>query len=368
MTAAGSDPTSGAVLHYVQRWLEPSAQFVHAHVSRSRHRAVVVSLERPQNLNRYSGTRVLSLAGANRLPVGGTRRRAITAGLTAIAIGHRASLVHVHFGYRVRDVEGVVRRRRLPLVLSLHGEDATAAVRRDPRLYDGVIDEASAVIVPSNHFRDIALGLGAPSDRVLVVPAGVDTTWFTPTVLPQEPVVTFVGRFVEKKGIDVLLAAWPLVTAAVPGARLRLCGYGPLEPRSGRLAGVDVVRAPDRAAVRRLLREAKVVVTPSRTAIDGDAESLLLVNLEAAASGRPVVSTLHGGIPEYVLDGETGLLVPEGDPDALAEALVRVLVDDGLAARLGQAGVSWAARFDVRDCAARVDDVYDRVLAGGSFV
>lgn len=366
MTMAGSDPKDAAVLHYIQRWLEPSAQFVHAHVSRSRRRAVVVSLERPHHLDQYPGTRVRSLALANRLPAGATRRRVITARLSAVAARHGASLVHVHFGYSVRDVEGLVRRRRLPLVLSLHGEDATAAVRRDPCLYEGVIGEASAVIVPSNHFKDIAIGLGAHSDHVVVVPAGVDTAWFVPTPLPPDPIVTFVGRFVEKKGVDVLLAAWPSVVAAVPDARLRLCGYGPLEPRSGLLPGIGVVRAPDRAAVRRLLQDARVVVTPSRTASDGDAESLLLVNLEAAASARPVVSTLHGGIPEYVLDGETGLLVPEGDPDALAAALVRVLDDSGLATRLGQAGTRWAARFDVRECAARVDDLYDQVLEGGS--
>jgi colanic acid/amylovoran biosynthesis glycosyltransferase len=365
-TAEHPAPEAGAVLHYVQRWLEVSAQFVHAQISRSRHRSVVVSLETPLNLDRYPIAPLVSLGWTNRLPPGGVRRRAVSVGLNVVSARHHASLVHVHFGYRVRDVQGMVRRRGLPWVLSLHGEDATAAVGRDPHLYDGVIEEASAVIVPSHIFKDIAVGLGAPAERVVVVPSGVDTRWFTPSPLPMEPVVTFVGRFVEKKGVDVLLAAWPSVIAAVPGARLQLCGYGPLEPVTGTLPSVEVVRAPDRVAVRQLIRDAQVVVAPSRTAGDGDAESLLLVNLEAAASARPVVSTRHGGIPEYVVDGETGLLVPEGDPDALAQALVSVLEDDALAARLGQAGARWAARFDVSECAGRVDDIYDRVLGGRS--
>jgi glycosyltransferase involved in cell wall biosynthesis len=89
----------------------------------------------------------------------------------------------------------------------------------------------------------------------------------------------------------------------------------------------------------------------------------LLVNLEAAASGRPVVSTRHGGIPEYVADGRTGLLVAEGDPDELGAAIVRVLRDTSLAASLAGAAAVHAGSYDVRPCAARVDDLYD-ALAG----
>jgi glycosyltransferase involved in cell wall biosynthesis len=89
---------------------------------------------------------------------------------------------------------------------------------------------------------------------------------------------------------------------------------------------------------------------------------LLLVNLEAQASGRPVVTTRHGGIPEYVEEGRTALVVPENEADALAAAIVRVLDDDSLATSLATAGPGWARRFDVRACVERVDRVYDEVL------
>jgi glycosyltransferase involved in cell wall biosynthesis len=179
--------------------------------------------------------------------------------------------------------------------------------------------------------------------------------------------VGFVGRFVEKKGLDVLLAAWPAVRAAVPEACLRLLGYGPLEAMVRRAGdGVEVVApcgdAPA-AQVRDALRQAAVVVAPSRTAADGDAESLLLVNLEAQATGRPVVTTRHGGIPEFVDDGRTGVLVPEGDAYALAGALVSLLLDAGARARMAEAGPRWAARFDVRTSVAALDGVYDEVMS-----
>jgi glycosyltransferase involved in cell wall biosynthesis len=110
------------------------------------------------------------------------------------------------------------------------------------------------------------------------------------------------------------------------------------------------------------LAASTVVASPSRTSGDGDAESLLLVNLEAQASGRPVVTTRHGGIPEFVEEGVSALVVPEGDADALAAALVQVLTDGALATRLGAAGPEVAARFDVRACSTAVDAIYDGLL------
>jgi glycosyltransferase involved in cell wall biosynthesis len=114
-----------------------------------------------------------------------------------------------------------------------------------------------------------------------------------------------------------------------------------------------------------VLGAASVVTTPSRTGPDGDAESLLLVNLEAQASGRPVVTTRHGGIPEFVDEGSSALLVPEGDAGALADALVRVLADRDLATRMAGAGPAVAERFEVGACTARIDDLYGVLLARG---
>ena len=87
------------------------------------------------------------------------------------------------------------------------------------------------------------------------------------------------------------------------------------------------------------------------------------MNLEAGASGRPVVSTQHGGIPEYVKDDHSGLLVPEGDAEALAAGIIRVLRDRALAERLAAGGVEQANTWDVNACAARMDDLYDELLA-----
>jgi glycosyltransferase involved in cell wall biosynthesis len=206
---------------------------------------------------------------------------------------------------------------------------------------------------------------GFPEDRIHVIPSGVDTTTFKPTPLPaSDREVLFVGRFVEKKGLDVLLDAWPTVRDAVPEARLRILGFGPLEgiARAGG-EDVEVVLEPDHATVRDAMRRAYVVVSPSRTAADDAVESLLVVNLEAQASGRPVVTTRHGGIPEYVREDETALVVPENDPAALGVALRRILTEPALAARLGANGPGWVHQFDATQSAVRVDALYESLLS-----
>jgi glycosyltransferase involved in cell wall biosynthesis len=358
------------VLHYLQRWLPLSEQYVDGLIRRSRHRGVVVARHFRENIETFPYEPVVSLGWVplQRWPAARVERILLDAGLLAVAVKHRVDLVHHHHGYRLGDAEDLVRMRRLPYVVSVHGHDVTSFIHDMPEYSYARLRRADAVVVPSDFLVPFVTGTGVSAERVRVIPAGVDLRWFTPQPLPSgPPLAVFVGRFVEKKGIDVLLEAWRHVAEKVPEARLLLVGHGPLL-RLARSGGstVEVERTdPTRRAaqVRDALRRARLVVTPSRTAADGDAETLLLVNLEAQATGRPVVSTRHGGIPEFVVDGETGLLVPEADPRALADALVELLTDDGLAARLGSAGAAWVQRFDVDACTARVDDLYDELIA-----
>ena len=346
------------VLHYVPRWLPPTEGYVARQIEGSALAATVVSRERFTS-GRPPATRALSL---HRL----RSDRALAVVLPGVARAARADLLHVHFGYRLRDARRLLGR--LPVVVSLHGHDVTAFRRAWPAYYGPVLGRVDAVVVPSRFLAAVAVEAGAREERVHVIPSGVDTTWFTPTPLPHgTPEVVFVGRLVEKKGVGVLIAAWPRVRAEVPEARLRVVGQGPLEHAVRAAADESVVVDTGGAGsteVRDALRGATVVCTPSRTAADGDVESLLLVNLEAQATGRPIVTTTSPGVMEHVDPDRTALVVPEDDASALADAIVALLQDRPLAERLAAAGPAFAGRFDSASCARRVDDEVYRPLIG----
>ena len=363
------------MFHVIERYLELSSGFVHGQVSRSRHRAVVLSRLSSANVDAFPATDlrvvppVLGMVPRRRL-----RDRAVRAFVLSQARRVGAEVAHAHFGYALPYASVLASRGGLPLVASLHGHDVTAWPATAPWAYPEAAPWLRAVIVPSAFLRDRVIALGVGEAKVRVIPSGVDTAFFAPTPFPEgPPTVAFVGRFVEKKGLDVLAAAWPSVVRAVPDARLRVLGDGPARNVVEALArsheGVETV-APDVARrseqVRDIIRSATVVTTPSRTARDGDSESMLLVNLEAQACGRAVVTTYHGGIPEYVSAGESALLVSEGDADALADAVIGLLKEPERARRMGFAGAAFARSFDAVAMAARVDDLYDELWSGST--
>lgn len=282
-------------------------------------------------------------------------------------LGHDIpDVVHLHHGYSLPDAGAVARSLRRPLVVSFWGYDATALPVRDPRRVLDHVPEIALALVPSRFLADRVIALGVAADRIRTVPASIDVEYFTPSPVPTEPRVTFIGRFVPKKGIDILLESWPRVKQAVPGAELTILGFGSPAPDSDPAAGVRVLFADPvdpRAQVRRLIQECRVYVSPSRTGPDGDAESQHIGNLEARASGRPVVTTDHGAIPEFVRHGVDGRVVPQGDARALADALTELLRDDAECARLGRAGAAAAGSLDVRHAACRYDEIYRELAA-----
>jgi glycosyltransferase involved in cell wall biosynthesis len=178
-----------------------------------------------------------------------------------------------------------------------------------------------------------------------------------PGTPPAAPVVVCVGRLCRQKGQDVLLSAWDAVTARVPGARLVLVGDGPAAGALRAAAPPSVVLAGAVADVRPWYRAADLVVLPSRW------EGMALAPLEAMASGRPVLLADVDGARESLPPGQDAhCLVPPGDAEALAGALVRLLQRPILRQTLGrQAHSHVLTRFDVRRAGAAIADVYREV-------
>jgi glycosyltransferase involved in cell wall biosynthesis len=194
--------------------------------------------------------------------------------------------------------------------------------------------------------------------RMRLLYNGVDLEAIRPRAAgaaPAGPDVLCVARLVDKKGVDVLIEALALLRDAGREVSCAIAGDGPcLEGLRGRAAGrgLDRVRflgALPHERVVDLLREARLCVLPCRVSVDGDRDALPTVLLEAMAAGLACVSTPIGGVPEIIVPGETGLLVPPEDAAGLAAAIRRILEDGDRARRMGEAGRRRAERlFDRR--------------------
>jgi len=222
---------------------------------------------------------------------------------------------------------------------------------------------ADGIRTVTGYTTSLVRGLGLdPADEF---PAYMDFDSFlqsAPLPLPEVPSVLFVGVLERYKNVDGLAAAWRVVAARVPDARLRLVGDGTLRPVVEQL----LRDLPDRtswdarlspAEVSRALDDATALVLPSRS------EGMGRVVVEAFCRARPVVGARVGGIPDLVEDGQNGLLVEPGDTQALADALVRILADRGLAERVA-AGAHASAAFwtsSPEEFAARVRALVERI-------
>lgn len=251
-----------------------------------------------------------------------------------------------------------------PIGVGFYGYDLTREPRRRGRgLYRRLFDEAALLLPNSSYLADRLRALGAPDAKVRVHRLGIDPTRFAEVDRSARtgPVRALaVGRFVEKKGLEVLLRAFAAANLG-DAMSLRLVGDGPLRPKLEALAcelgvapRVEFAGWRSSAEVAGAMAEADLLVTPSVTAPDGDMEGLPVVILEAMATGLPVVATRHSGNPEIVEHGTTGWIVEEGSVAALADAL-REAVDRAELRRLGSPARNRILRsFDARVLAREV--------------
>jgi len=159
------------------------------------------------------------------------------------------------------------------------------------------------------------------------------------------PTIIAVGRLIDKKGFADLIQACRLLVERGKSFRCQIFGEGPLEEKLCRQIEelnlqncVELPGPKPQHEIRKYLAAGTVFVLPSVIDPEGGRDNLPTVIMEAMATGLPVVSTGIGGIPEMVIDNETGLLVSAGDADGLADAIDRVIIDLALAKKLGQAG------------------------------
>jgi colanic acid/amylovoran biosynthesis glycosyltransferase len=259
----------------------------------------------------------------------------------------RADAVLAEYGDTGAQVYEACRLAGLPLVVHFHGYDASVreVLEEHRDSYPEMFRAACAVVAVSRAMQRKLVSLGAPPEKVHYNPYGIDPEGFSGADPARSaPVFLAVGRFVEKKAPQLTLKAFAEVAAAEPGARLRMLGDGPLleecrevARRLGVAGAVEFLGARAHAEVREEMRAARCFVQHSVEAANGDCEGTPVAILEAAGAGLPVVATRHAGIPDVVVEGETGLLVGERDVAGMAAHMLRLARDAGLAGRMGRA-------------------------------
>jgi colanic acid/amylovoran biosynthesis glycosyltransferase len=314
----------------------------------------------------------LDLYGLDSLALGPLQRAAAARDVPAVDV------IVAHFGpnglkaLELRDL-GITNA---PILTVFHGHDLSRWTRRHGLLgYRRLFSSAERILAISEHGRARLIALGCPPEKVVVHRMGVNVSG-GPAIAAPTPSdaratdfqVLSVGRLVEKKGFEFALRAFRLALAEHPGLRYQLVGDGPLRASLEALA-VELEIADRVTFHGQLAREdvetirsgAQLVLVPSVTATDGDEEGIPVVVMEAMTAGIAVIGTRHAGIPELVIDGETGLLVPERDSRALAEALGRLIGDPALRARLARGA---RARVALQHDLGRQNDELARLLSG----
>lgn len=257
-------------------------------------------------------------------------------------------IIHAHFaGNSATWALNISRLLGIPFVMTAHAYD----IYIDPDVDDlrEKFEDATKVITISNYNKDYLLKLltGGFEQKIEVIRCGIDLNKFKYIERLNKDVIKilFIGRLVEKKGPTYAIEAFNKVLGEIPNIELRMIGDGPLKDEVDRLINkldlndnVILLGAQPQSAVLKEMAEADIFFLPSLTAENGDREGIPVSIIEAAATGLPIVSTIHSGIPEVVIDGETGFLVPENDTTAMTERLKQLILDPELRINMGKAG------------------------------
>jgi len=291
----------------------------------------------------------------------------------------QACLLQAHFGFTGVSMLGIKARTRLPLITTFYGADVSIRGWLDG--YARLFDQGDLFLVEGSAMLQSLVALGCPREKVILQRLGVpiDIFPFKQRRLDGSGRVRIMiaATFRQKKGIPNALLAIERLRQRYPKLEVTLVGdsggkVGDAEEKEKILALVS--RMGDRvkwvgfrsyAEYRAALYDHHIFLSPSLTADDGDSEGGAPVSLlEAQATGMPIVSTRHADIPEVVLDGESGLLSPEKDLDALTSNLERLIADPDLWGPMGSAGrVHVEKNHSIQTQIVKLERIYES-LAG----
>ena len=259
---------------------------------------------------------------------------------------NKIDVVLAEYGTHAHFILPYIRKTGLPLVVHFHGYDASVkSVIEKCNNYKDIFKYASKVIAVSRKMEEMLLEIGCPPEKLIYNVYGPQPEFLEVEPTHSKKRFIAIGRFTDKKAPYYTVLAFKKAIRNHPDAKLVMAGDGELLNTCKNLvrhlnieSQVEFpgIITPER--YRELLSESLSFAQHSITAENGDMEGTPLAILEASAAGIPVISTKHAGIPDVILNEETGLLSDEHDVDAMATNMVAILEQAGLAKELGRAG------------------------------
>ena len=285
-------------------------------------------------------------------------------------------VLHAHFGPVGNSFRFARALWRAPMIVSFHGYDFSTLPRKEGQdMYRKLFETVDAVTVNSDYTRGQVEILGGPPAKIHKLPMGLDPGEFPfheRAIREGRPVrILTVARLAEIKGHEYVIRALARVRERHPDVVYDVVGDGPCRKRLEDLVaglrletGVIFHGAADSAAVRGFMADADIFVLAS-VSVEGDREGQGLVLQEAQAAGLPVVATRHGGLPEGLLPGESGFLVPERDVDALVERLNFLVEHPEVWPIMGGVGRRFVEeRYDSRKLTSLLEAIYRGTITG----
>ena len=287
---------------------------------------------------------------------------------------HKIQAVLSEYGTSGVEMMDICTRLKIPHIVHFHGYCAYAdyKLKEHNKDYPKMFTQASAIIGVSRHMITQLKNLGAPEKKLHYNPYGPKPDFFKKTDPSQNPPhFLAVGRFAETKAPFLTLLAFEKVLIEVPEAKLIMIGDGPLElackilAKSLKIANSVLFKgARSHEYVAQSMQKVRAFVQHSFTPEDGNKEGTPVAILEASASGLPVVSTRHAGIPDVIIEGETGFLVDEGDIDKMAAHMLELALNPDLARNLGEKGADRVAgNFTLDQHIGRLWEIIQRAIA-----
>jgi glycosyltransferase involved in cell wall biosynthesis len=288
-----------------------------------------------------------------------------------------ADLMHIYFGHTGVHLLPFIEQWHKPCVVSFHGadvstkEDVPNYEQRLRRMFQAV----PLVLARSRSLAERLVQLGCPTERLRLNRTGVPLTDF-PLVHRDVPKagqwrLLQACRLIPKKGIATSVRAFAVLHKQFPNAEFFIAGKGPLQPQLETLISqlgisdkVHFCGFLSQPELVKLYSEAHLFLHPSETPADQNQEGVPNSVLEAMSTGLPVVATRHGGIPEAVENGRTGLLVAEGDFVALGDAVAELLQNPARMQEMGlRASQAVAANFEQGEQIRQLESYYEEAIA-----